>query len=120
MKITAYSSAFMVAVNVLRSARLHSCVQVRGASSPRDEMAYIMRHSQSCAVILQDPETLDKLLPVLSSPADAASSNGSGQVMLYIAALSWQAPFLLMHAHKGTNLESDLNLAKAAAEAQAC
>ena len=56
--------------------------QVRGASSPRDEMAYIMRHSQSSAVVLQDPETLDKLLPVLSEPADEATSNGAGKVSL--------------------------------------
>ena len=60
---------------------LVACLQVRGASSPRDEMAYIMRHSQSSAVILQDPETLDKLLPVLSAPAEP--SNGSGKVRIW-------------------------------------
>ena len=41
-------------------------------------MAYIMRHSESSAVVLQDPETLDKLLPILSAPAKP--SNGSGKV----------------------------------------
>ena len=92
------------------------CLQVRGASSPRDEMAYIMRHSQSCAVILQDSETLDKLLPVLSSTADAASSNGSGQVMPPTAALAWQAPGCKVGATYGMHKRRGSSLAQPAAK----
>ena len=53
---------------------------VRGASSPAQEMAYIVEHSESCGIIAQDSATLERLAPALSkSPSMAGNgSNGSG------------------------------------------
>ena len=53
---------------------------VRGASSPAEEMAYIVRHSQSCGIIAQDSATLERLAPALGGGASSSSngSNGSG------------------------------------------
>ena len=50
---------------------------VRGASSPAEEMAYIVRHSQSCGIIAQDSATLERLAPALGGGAPSSSSNGS-------------------------------------------
>ena len=49
---------------------------VRGASSPAEEMAYIVKHSQSCGIIAQDSATLERLAPALTE-GSASSSNGS-------------------------------------------
>ena len=49
---------------------------VRGASSPAEEMAYIVKHSQSCGIIAQDSATLERLAPALTE-GPASSSNGS-------------------------------------------
>ena len=47
---------------------------VRGAASPPEEMAYILSHSRSVGVIAQDTQTLERVLPFLSS---GAGSNGA-------------------------------------------
>ena len=53
---------------------------VRGASSPAQEMAYIVEHSESCGIIAQDSATLERLAPALPKSSSSASngSNGSG------------------------------------------
>lgn len=40
-------------------------IQVRGATSPPEELAYIARHSDSVGLIVQDAATLDALVPLL-------------------------------------------------------
>ncbi|KAL3144719.1 hypothetical protein ABBQ38_001843 [Trebouxia sp. C0009 RCD-2024] len=50
---------------------------VRGASSPPHELAYIMRQSDSSGLVVQDLETLRKLLPYLTQ-AQASNGNGNG------------------------------------------
>ena len=47
---------------------------VRGISSPIEELKYIMEHSQSSALIVQDVATYEKLLPVLLSSANLSAS----------------------------------------------
>jgi long-chain acyl-CoA synthetase len=39
---------------------------VRGAASPAEELCYILSHSGSTALVVQDAATLAKLLPALS------------------------------------------------------
>ena len=39
---------------------------VRGSTSPPDELAYILRHSGAVALICQDAQALEKLLPALA------------------------------------------------------
>ena len=53
---------------------------VRGASSPAQEMAYIVEHSESCGIIAQDSATLERLAPALPKGPSLAGngSNGSG------------------------------------------
>lgn len=48
---------------------------VRGASSPPDELAYIVRQSDSSGLVVQDLETLRKLMPHISKPQN---TNGGG------------------------------------------
>lgn len=47
-------------------------VQVRGISSSVEELAHIMQHSESRALVVQDAATLDKLLPALRGDGAAA------------------------------------------------
>ena len=53
---------------------------VRGSTSPPDELAYILRHSGAVAVICQDSQALEKLLPALAQydAQHAAGSSGAG------------------------------------------
>ncbi|CAK0773375.1 hypothetical protein CVIRNUC_004059 [Coccomyxa viridis] len=51
---------------------------VRGASSPAQEMAYIVEHSESCGIIAQDSATLERLAPALSKSPSMAGNNGNG------------------------------------------
>jgi long-subunit acyl-CoA synthetase (AMP-forming) len=53
---------------------------VRGASSPAEEMRYIVQHSGACAVIAQDSATLERLAPLLATtPSDAPASTSAPQ-----------------------------------------
>ena len=64
-------------------------MQVRGSSTPAEEQAYILRHSQSVGLVIQDAQALEKLLPHITKtegalnggghyePAGMADSNGS-------------------------------------------
>ena len=54
-------------------------MQVRGANSAVEELSFILRHSQSRGLVVDDPQLLDKLLPQLCSEG-SASSNGSSNV----------------------------------------
>lgn len=40
-------------------------IQVRGALSPADELAYIVAHSGSSGLVVQDADTLNKVWPLL-------------------------------------------------------
>ena len=53
---------------------------VRGSTSPPDELAYILRQSGAAAVICQDSQALEKLLPALAlyDAQHAAGSSGAG------------------------------------------
>ena len=51
---------------------------VRGASSPAQEMAYIVEHSESCGIIAQDSATLERLAPALSKSPSMAGNSGNG------------------------------------------
>ena len=50
-------------------------MQVRGSSSPVEELSYIIKKAQCSALIVDDAPILDKLLPSL---ANSAASNGAG------------------------------------------
>ena len=52
---------------------------MRGSTSPPDELAYILRHSGAVALICQDAQALEKLLPALAQ-YDAQHAAGSGEV----------------------------------------
>ena len=50
-----------------------------------EELSFILRHSQSRGLIVDDPQLLEKLLPQLSSPPGSSTpsngtSNGSSNV----------------------------------------
>lgn len=64
---------------------------VRGASSPADEMAYIVSHSESCAIVAQDSQTLERLAPALasSSSQNGNGSNGASHNGVQISAISF-------------------------------
>ena len=54
--------------------------QVRGSSSPVEELAYIIRKTQCSGLFVDDASILDKLLPSLTGKAAAsngAASNGA-------------------------------------------
>ncbi|DBA95598.1 hypothetical protein WJX82_008376 [Trebouxia sp. C0006] len=51
---------------------------VRGASSPPAELAYIIHQSDSSGLVVQDLETLRKLLPFINKPHSSADGNGNG------------------------------------------
>lgn len=55
-------------------------IQVRGSSSPVDELSYIASHSDSAALVLQDRAALNKLLPSLVQ-------SGQAQQLKFIALL---------------------------------
>ncbi|KAI3431692.1 hypothetical protein D9Q98_004738 [Chlorella vulgaris] len=46
---------------------------VRGTGSSLEELRYIMQHSESSALVVQDAATLDKLLPALEAASPQAS-----------------------------------------------
>ena len=50
---------------------------MRGSTSPPDELAYILRHSGAVALICQDAQALEKLLPALAQH-DAQHAAGAG------------------------------------------
>ena len=53
---------------------------MRGATSAVEELAYILRHSQSRGLIVDDTQLLDKLLPSLAAEGAEAASNGVSNV----------------------------------------
>lgn len=53
-------------------------MQVRGSSGSASEMSYIIRHSGSCGIIVQEATTLDHLLPQLGD--NVSNTNGSSAV----------------------------------------
>jgi hypothetical protein len=66
-------------------------VQVRGASTPAEELAYIVQQSNSCGLVVQDAATLDKLVPFLTG--DNRGSNGSPLVShLQFVIVLWGEP----------------------------
>ncbi len=67
------SSRWLVADQAVMT--LGAADAVRGASSPAEEMAYIVSHSESCAIVAQDSQTLERLAPALAS---SSSQNGNG------------------------------------------
>ncbi len=70
------SSRWLVADQAVMT--LGAADAVRGASSPAEEMAYIVAHSHSCAIIAQDSQTLERLAPAIASASPKQhSSNGS-------------------------------------------
>ena len=55
--------------------------QVRGSTSPAEEMAYIISNSDSCGVIVQDSATLERALPAIApQPNTNGNSNGAAKV----------------------------------------
>jgi long-chain acyl-CoA synthetase len=49
--------------------------QVRGSSSPVDELSFILTHSGSSGLVLQDRATLDRLAPALTQAGTAAGGH---------------------------------------------
>lgn len=72
------SSRWLVADQAVMT--LGAADAVRGASSPAEEMAYIVSHSESCAIVAQDSQTLERLAPALAS---SSSQNGNGNGASY-------------------------------------
>lgn len=56
----------------------HCHVQVRGSTTPVEEQAYILRHSRSSGLIIQDGPSLERLLPHIRGGSNSSSSNGNG------------------------------------------
>lgn len=50
-------------------------MQVRGSTTPVEEQAYILRHSRSSGLVIQDSASLQRLLPHISGDS---GGNGSG------------------------------------------
>ncbi|DBA75756.1 hypothetical protein WJX77_002081 [Trebouxia sp. C0004] len=67
---------------------------VRGASSPPAELAYIIHQSDSSGLVVQDLETLRKLLPLINKPHSSAGSNGNGNGNRHQKPLSESIRFL--------------------------
>jgi long-subunit acyl-CoA synthetase (AMP-forming) len=62
---------------------------VRGASSPAEEMAYIVSNSDSSAIIAQDSHTLERLATALpSGSSHLHNGNGSASHAVRIPGLS--------------------------------
>ena len=56
-------------------------LQVRGSTSPAEEMAYIISNSESCGVIVQDTTTLERALPAIAPQSNTnGNSNGAAKV----------------------------------------
>ena len=57
-------------------------MQVRGSTSPLEELTFITRKVQAAGLIVDDAQILDRLLPELTGHAgsNGASSNGKSQV----------------------------------------
>lgn len=61
-------------------------MQVRGSTTPVEEQAYILRHSRSSGLVIQDSASLQRLLPHIrgdsggngSGPSGAEKGSGSG------------------------------------------
>lgn len=55
-----------------------ACFQVRGSTSPIDELKYIISKAGCSGLVVDDTQILDRLVPVLSSSAvhNGAASNG--------------------------------------------
>jgi long-chain acyl-CoA synthetase len=65
----------------MHPSRASLLLQVRGSSSPVDELSYILTHSGSGGLVLQDSSTLNKLLPAIQEAAAA------GQTIKFVALL---------------------------------
>lgn len=78
---------------------------VRGSTSPVEELGYILRHSDSVGLVVQDTATLDRLLPQLTGQGQApgaqqpanGDTNGNGAahtapVDLRFVVVLWGAP----------------------------
>jgi len=52
--------------------------QVRGSTSPAEEMAYIISKSDSCGVVVQDAATLERMLPAITAPPASSDGNRNG------------------------------------------
>eukprot|EP00884_Botryococcus_braunii_P011365 jgi/Botrbrau1/20229/Bobra.31_1s0025.1 len=64
---------------------------VRGASTPVEELAYIVQQSNSSGLIVQDAATLDKLVPFLTTPE--SGNNGTAlQSYLRFVIVLWGEP----------------------------
>ncbi|PRW33092.1 long-chain-fatty-acid-- ligase [Chlorella sorokiniana] len=51
---------------------------VRGVSSTVEELQYILQHSESTGLVVQDAATLDKLLPTLRGSTEGLNGSSSG------------------------------------------
>lgn len=77
--------------------------QVRGSTSPAEEMAYIISKSDSCGVVVQDAATLERMLPAITSPVPLngnGNGNGSGAAS--------QVKLLLLSIKAAIDLSSSL------------
>ena len=52
-------------------------MQVRGSTAPLEELQYILHHSRSVGLVVQDAATLDRLLPVLTAAVRLVASSQS-------------------------------------------
>lgn len=89
----------------------HRSVQVRGVSSTVEELQYILQHSESTGLIVQDAATLDKLLPTLRGSAEGldgsgSSSNGSAALPIRFVVQLWGEPSADAAAALGPALHS--------------
>ncbi|EFN52860.1 hypothetical protein CHLNCDRAFT_138341 [Chlorella variabilis] len=84
--------------------------QVRGTSSSLEELQYIMQHSESGGLVVQDAATLDKLLPALGSSKQACP-------MRFVVVL-WGSPSAAAAAALGSHLLTfDAVMARGAGQA---
>lgn len=83
---------------------------VRGTSSSLEELQYIMQHSESGGLVVQDAATLDKLLPALGSSKQACP-------MRFVVVL-WGSPSAAAAAALGSHLLTfDAVMARGAGQA---
>lgn len=67
------------------------CLQVRGASTPAEELAYILQQSDSCGLVVQDAATLDKLLPFLVTGEGGQTVTGLQENLRFVIVLWGEA-----------------------------
>ena len=66
--------------------------QVRGVSSTLEELEYILQHSESTGLIVQDAATLDRLLPTLRGSGGSGSSGGGASLPIRFVVQLWGEP----------------------------